>query len=176
MLYPFLIYFGLAQFSARFFGLVLAAIVVFRVSQLDRKDQIRFLLPALIAFAYTLFVALTNSEVALRFYPVMVNLLMLYVFASSHSDELTVIERIASRVNASKDEHATPYLRKLNLIWSIFFALNAIVSGYTAYYRSLEEWALYNGLISYLLVALLFGLELLFRPFYKRAVLNRPGD
>jgi len=60
------------------------------------------------------------------------------------------------------------YLRGLTAVWMTFFAANAIVSLYIAVAHSTGAWALYSGIISYLLIALVIGLEILYRPFYQR--------
>ena len=64
-------------------------------------------------------------------------------------------------------EHATGYLTRLTAIWAGFFAANGLVALWTTT-ASLEVWTLYNGLISYLLVATLMLSEWLFRRHYKR--------
>ncbi len=42
----------------------------------------------------------------------------------------------------------------------MFFVLNGAAAFYTARYTPIETWALYNGLIAYVLIAVLFAIEL----------------
>ena len=63
---------------------------------------------------------------------------------------------------------AVPYMRRLTMIWTVFFALNACIAAWLAWQGSLAEWTLYNGCISYLLIGLLVVVEYLYRPIYKR--------
>lgn len=60
------------------------------------------------------------------------------------------------------------YMRRLTLVWLAFFLLNGSIATYTAFSTTTATWALYNGFISYLLVGLLLGVELLYRPIYQR--------
>jgi len=68
------------------------------------------------------------------------------------------------------------YMRGLTGIWMAFFALNAAFSFYTAMTYSTGAWALYNGVASYLLIGLIVGLEILYRPFYQRRFGNQVSD
>ena len=60
------------------------------------------------------------------------------------------------------------YLRGLTTVWLVFFTANALVALYTATAKSTGTWALYNGAVSYALIALVVGLEVLYRPIYQR--------
>ncbi len=48
-------------------------------------------------------------------------------------------------------------------VWCLFFALNGAVSLWLALYASLEWWTFYTGGLSYLLIGILFGTELVYR-------------
>ncbi len=49
------------------------------------------------------------------------------------------------------------------MVWSLFFLLNGSVSLCTALWATAETWALYNGLVAYVLVGALIGGEWLVR-------------
>ena len=68
------------------------------------------------------------------------------------------------------------YMRGLTGVWMAFFALNAVFSFYTAMAYSTGAWSLYNGVASYLLIGLIVGLEILYRPFYQRRFGNQASD
>ena len=50
----------------------------------------------------------------------------------------------------------------------LFFCLNTAIALYTAVIADLQMWALYNGLISYLAVGTLFGVEFLIRQIIRK--------
>jgi len=64
------------------------------------------------------------------------------------------------------------YMRGLTQAWMVFFVINATLVSITAMNMSTGIWALYSGLLSYLLIALLVLAEVLYRPIYQR----RYGD
>ncbi|MCK5717639.1 MAG: hypothetical protein KAH77_09135, partial [Thiomargarita sp.] len=43
--------------------------------------------------------------------------------------------------------------------WCIFFIFNVIMATLTTFYATLEMWTLYNGLIAYILMGLIFIIE-----------------
>ena len=65
-------------------------------------------------------------------------------------------------------EAGVRYTRTVTWVWCGFFAVNAGIALWTALATSLETWALYNGLISYGLMGLLLGGELLVRGPVRR--------
>jgi len=69
-------------------------------------------------------------------------------------------------IEPSKAQRA--YMRGLTGVWFGFFAINTGIALFTATHQSTGGWALYNGVISYVLVAVIFLLEILYRPFYQR--------
>ena len=100
-------------------------------------------------------------------YPVLVSLSMMILFSISLLKPPTVIEVFARRQEGRLSSEAVSYTRKVTIVWCVFFLLNAIVSAYTAF-ASRELWLIYNGFVSYLLIASLFALEYLVRQRVKK--------
>src|SRR6185503_2867408 len=94
---------------------------------------------------------------------VLVNAAMLLLFGSSLAFPPTIVERIARFRHPHLSEQATPYLRRVTVAWCIFFVGNGAAALYTATFASFETWALYNGLIAYVLIGAMFAGELLTR-------------
>jgi uncharacterized membrane protein len=53
-------------------------------------------------------------------------------------------------------------------VWCLFFLCNGGVALYTALYSSLAFWTLYNGLIAYVLMGLVFAIEYGVRQLVRR--------
>jgi uncharacterized membrane protein len=104
-----------------------------------------------------------GSSSAMLYYPVLVNAVMLIVFASSLVSPPTVVERIARLRHKDLPNQAIPYLRRVTAAWCVFFVANGGIALYTATISSFETWALYNGFIAYLLIGAMFAGELLIR-------------
>lgn len=165
--YPFIILFGLRYLPASFFGIVLLLILGLRFGVL-LPDERPVLVPVLMIYvAYALTAALTGSETLLLFYPAVVNFTLCGVFLNSLRQGPPLLLRILEARGYPLDENAPTYLYRLTAIWAGFFVVNGAISIWTTT-LTLEVWTLYNGFLSYCLMALLFGAEYVFRGYYRR--------
>ncbi len=174
--YPVMVYFGLMYFDARSVAVLLILLVGARVVFAGRKAGQRTFRPQLIftlaaAGAIGFLVVVSNSELFLRFYPVCISGLMLALFFVSLLRPPTIIERIARFKDPNLPDAAIRYTRNVTIIWCVFFILNGGAALYTTLYTSLETWALYNGVISYVLMGLLFAGEYLVRKRFQNRAL-----
>jgi uncharacterized membrane protein len=94
---------------------------------------------------------------------VAVNLALLSSFAYSLMHPPSAIERLARLRHPDLSEQAVAYTRKVTKVWCAFFVINAGIAFITAAWASPETWALYNGVIAYILMGCLFGIEYLVR-------------
>jgi uncharacterized membrane protein len=167
--YPFIVYFGLSIFPPSFFGLVLVVVLALRFGLLLPGER-STLLPVLIFFlVYAIAAVIFDSARLLLFYPALVNFTLFLVFALSLKSGEPLLLRIVRARGVAINEHTPRYLYWLTLVWSVFFVLNGLVSIFTST-LSMRAWTLYNGLISYFIVAILFAGEMLFRRYYKKRV------
>lgn len=165
--YPALIFFGLQMLEPRYVAALLALLLVLRrrrdagrlLSGLSHADV--FVLASLFALAGV--AALTNDETLLRFYPAAMSLGMLLLFGLSLKFPPSMIERFARLREPDLPPAGVGYTRRVTQVWCGFFVVNGMLAIYTALYSSRETWALYNGLIAYLLMGALFGGEWLIR-------------
>jgi uncharacterized membrane protein len=166
-LYPILIFAGLQFFEARTVGIcVLAALLVrYRrnalrvVSGFSAAQWLAIALPVTLGIA----VVATNSEPLLLLYPASISASMLIVFGSTLLRPPTMIERFARLRRPELPADAVRYTRHVTEAWCLFFVCNGAAAAYTALFASREAWALYNGLIAYLLMGALFAGERLVR-------------
>jgi uncharacterized membrane protein len=100
-----------------------------------------------------------NVMVPLKLYPVIVNAMLLGMFAYSLVVPPSAIERIARVRETHLPPQAITYTRRVTQIWCGFFAVNGTIALYTALYASTAHWSLYNGFIAYILIGLLFAGE-----------------
>ncbi len=165
--YPFIILFGLRHLPASFFGIVLLLILGLRFGVLLPEER-PVLIPVLLIYvAYALAATVTGSEMLLLYYPAIVNFTLCGVFLNSLRQGPPLLLRIVKARGYPLDEHAPVYLYRLTAVWAGFFIVNGLISIWTTT-LTLEVWTLYNGFLSYCLVALLFGAEYLFRGYYRR--------
>jgi len=165
--YPFIVYFGIKFLPPSFFGLLLVALLAMRFGVLVPDERL-ILLPVLLVFlGYAITTAILDSVLMLLLYPVLVNFILCAVFANSLRFEEPLLLRIVRTRGIAISKHTPQYLYRLTALWAGFFALNGMISIWTST-LSMEAWALYNGMISYFIVAILIGGELLFRRHYKK--------
>lgn len=170
--YPLLIFFGLHFLEPRYLALLLAVCLLLRRHQdlqrllvgLGRVDHA--ILASLLALAAL--IAVTNSELLLRLYPALVNGGALALFARSLYTPPSMIERFARLQEPDLPPEGVAYTRTVTQVWCGLMAFNTAVSLYTAFYTSREVWALFNGLIVYVLMGSLLAGEWLVRKYVMR--------
>ena len=180
--YPLLMYVGQTRLGASWLALNFIAVSALRLAALRFGRTARLggavgapqlsVIVMAIALALALVSLWQGSSEAMLYYPVAVNLAMLCVFAASCVSPPTIVERIARAWHPDLPEQATPYLRRVTLAWCAFFVVNGAVAIYTATSASFEMWALYNGLIAYLLIGAMFLGELLLRARAMRSLVR----
>lgn len=106
---------------------------------------------------------LGHAELGMRAYPVAVSLIMLSLFAGSLLHGKPLVEQLARLREPDLPPAAVVYTRRVTQAWCVFLAVNGSIAAWTALYASLATWTLYNGVISYCLMGLMFAGEWLCR-------------
>lgn len=168
-LYPLLVYVGLNTLGLVFLAGVLWLLACLRVVLTGPDRQAKHFLLLIVISLLCLLAVVSQQLLYLQFYPVIMNLAVAGLFAYSLTQEQTVIEKMALRYRPHNADqpHVLRYLRKLTLAWAILLTGNACIALYTALFTSTQTWALYNGLISYAVMAAFVLLELVVRHFYR---------
>lgn len=170
--YPLFVFFGLQYFEVRYLGLAILAVIVLRLlvfRTMASWNQIKPLLPLTLASSVLcMFIVVFNDPILIKFNPVLISLVMLISFGLSLLRPPSMIERFARLSDPNLPSQAIPYTRNVTKIWCLFFLVNGIAAAYTAWFSSIEIWTLYNGLIAYLLMGLIFLVEFLVRIKKKR--------
>lgn len=165
--YPFIILLGLKHLPPSFFGIVLLAVLGLRFGVL-LPDERPVLIPVLLIYTgYAVAATVSGSATMLLYYPAVVNFTLCGVFLGSLRQGEPLLLRLVKARGMALDEHAPAYLYWLTAIWAGFFVVNGLVSIWTTT-LTLEVWTLYNGFVSYCLIAFLFGVEYVFRGYYRR--------
>ena len=160
LLYPLVIYLGLGRFEPRWLALFLLLIVAARAA--ISRDPV-WLAAAAGALVLVIVSSVANQILPLKLYPVLVNAMMLGVFATSLRHPPSAIERIARLREPDFPPEAVAYTRQVTQVWCVFFVVNGSIALITAIWASDRVWAAYNGLVAYLLMGLLFIGEWLVR-------------
>lgn len=141
---------------------------------LATKLAARWRLALLAGLAAFTTLALRNDGLqVLMVYPVLLSLAASAWCAWTLRFPPSAIERLARLSGMPVDAAGERYTRGVTWLWLAFFLVNAGIAAWTAWRGDTALWSLYNGLTSYLLVALLFAVEWLFRGFYRRRLASR---
>jgi uncharacterized membrane protein len=124
---------------------------------------------ALLAAAAVLAVlALIDAALAARAYPVIISLAAAGVFAVTLWRPPSLIERLALASGESWSSDLRVYCRRVTLIWALWLIGNAVIAGCLALAHDDQAWALWTGLLSYLVSGALLAGEWLVRRYARR--------
>lgn len=162
LLYPIAVYFGIQYLEPWTMAVFLSVVLLLKlISSKTNHHGNRLLI--LLGLVFCVLAIWNNNQTTLRFYPVVVSYTLFMVFFSSLFYAPPMIERLARLQHPDLPEQGIRYTRKVTQVWCLFFLINGSIALITAVWTSFEWWSLYNGFISYCLMALLMGIEYLVR-------------
>ncbi|MDY7563010.1 hypothetical protein QN382_06080 [Pseudomonas sp. 10B1] len=161
MLYPFAVYFGLGHIAPWQFALLLGCLWLLRGLTGERKPGSLWM--AGVAIGFCLLLGWADSPALLSWYPVLSSAFMLTLFGASLIYEPPIVERLARLSDPQLSDVAVRYTRTVTKVWCLFFLGNGLIASALTLWAPLSWWTLYNGLISYGLMGLLFAGEWLVR-------------
>lgn len=169
--YPFLLWFALGRWSPRVVGLLALGIAALRASSLRvalaAAAESRVALGALLALCAA--AALFDWRPLLLATPVVGSAFGSFVFGRSLAS-VPLVERFARPHHPPElMPELVGYCRAVTTVWCAFLAANAAVSLALALFAPLSAWALYTGLVGYVLMGALFAGEWLVRQGRIRA-------
>lgn len=168
--YPLLVYFGLSNFGFKKLFFVIAAIALLKLSFSKGNKKLELFQkmgPALL-LVLSLVAWVGQNEKLFLYYPLAINLGLLLLFSSSLFREKNIVELLARLKEPELPESGVRYTKKVCILWCGYFLVNSLVVFYTIHFTDLETWTLYNGFISYIVIAVIAGLEFLVRQKVKQ--------
>jgi uncharacterized membrane protein len=162
--YPLLVYAGLEWLEPRVLALGLGAVFVLRSVTRWRQPSLgelrRLAPPALLLAAVVGLTALWNDPRGLFLAPALANGALLLAFGRTLlGGGPPLVETLARLQVPDLPPDEVRYCRGVTWMWCAFFAANAGVALLLALGGDREAWALYNGVIAYALLGLLFAVE-----------------
>lgn len=161
VLYPFAVYYGIEHFAPWQFALLLGVLWLGRALTAEKRPGT--LVTAVAAIGFCLLLGWFDSPALLRWYPVLISVSMLSLFGLSLIYGPPIVERLARLREPVLPAVAIPYTRRVTQVWCWFFLANGLLAAILTLWAPLTWWTLYTGLISYLLMGLLFAGEWLVR-------------
>jgi uncharacterized membrane protein len=180
LLYPFVVFVGLRWVSARTIAVTLGMVLLGRLAIRLRRRRWSDLSPMLGSAAFLMgLVALAAFFDDGRYFtlvPVVVNVGLFLVFGRSLLRGPSMVEVLARLQYSRVPVEHLPYCYRVTVVWTAFFALNALIILWLAATASLQVWALYTGLIAYLLAGALLVSERTYRAWRFRRYGDGPAD
>ena len=178
-LYPAIIFYFLVirKTGVRVLSLfVMAFALLAFITATSRKKKakgISFIWNSLLLFGLGTLCLIVNSAFFLKFYPLLMNIMLLAAFGFTLFSPPAMIFRFAVMQDKSikgslEEKRISAYCRKVTLVWCCFFIGNGSMAAYTILSGSDVLWSVYNGGISYILIGILFAGEFLVRKIVQK--------
>jgi len=161
--YPAAVYFGRSAVPPLTFVAAALLLMTLRTVTLDVpgvKQQRRLLMVAAVALVI---LAAVDPPVAAKAYPVALSATIAAVFGMSLVQPPSLIERHARLRHPELPPEGRAYCRAVTMVWTAWLSLNALVALILAVSGSDAAWALWTGVIAYLIMGLLFAGEFVLR-------------
>ena len=162
--YPLFVFLALIVFglpiSIVSIGMMIIAIAYFGFFSTKGKRNWSAILLGVMAIA----VLITQSEIVLEFYPIVLTLVFLFVFGVPLLKGKSIIIYFAMMMDSAIETHPGRGMlerccKALNIVWIIHFIVSLTINLLIVFGSTLEIWTLYNALISYLVQGLIIALQ-----------------
>ena len=161
--YPALVYALQSTLSQGSFVAIAVAAIALRAGTLDKASAPLWRGPLLMTVPALLIVLLVAPSMAAKAYPVAVSLAAAAVFGWSLIAPPSLIEQIARLREPDLSEDGQAYCRKVTLVWTVWLVLNALIAGLLGWTGQDSAWAIWTGIVAYVVMALLFLGEIAIR-------------
>lgn len=108
-------------------------------------------------------IAFTRTLSVMYWYPVLVNVIMLAVFGGSLFASQTFVERLARLQIPDLSDEGIIYTRRVTQVWCVVFLFNIIVVTLLILSAQYYYWAIFTGVISYIIIAAVMSVEWIIR-------------
>ncbi len=164
--FPLLVFAGVSRFGVRRTALALGALLVPALVRAATKGRAHLLtalaLPLTTAALLAVSAVLDDGRFMLA-YPVLVNAALLAQFGLSLRGARPIVERFARLQVADLSDAERRYCRSVTIVWCAFFLWNGATAAALAAFAPRSWWAGYTGVVSYVLVGVVFAVEYVVR-------------
>lgn len=162
LLYPYLVFRGIQEGIVWFAPLVIASIYFY---QGFREEKIAARARKLMmALALILGIIFFQSLTA-KLLPTLIQLFLMHFFYKTLIHGPPLIERFVRLEFSELPPGVIEYCRQLTMLWTGFFAFNALICSGLALWGQSSWWAVYTGVIIFLLTGVLMIGEYIFRHY-----------
>jgi uncharacterized membrane protein len=171
LLYPAIVYVGRTIVPPPAFVTVALVIIGLRLLTLRSPLERTWRVPLVAAATTIAALAVLDTPLAVKGYPAAISLAAAAVFGATLLRPPSMIERFARLREPELPPAAHSYCRKVTIVWTIWLGANTVISAVLAILGNDAAWALWTGLIAYVIMGALFAGEIAVR----RALQGRPA-
>ena len=166
--YPVLVWRGLASGRPRTIALVLLVVLTpaawLRLRAAERSEMRGLLAVPLVTLASLAAASALDSLGFILLVPVAINACFLIAFGGTlRAGTMPMVERFARLQEPDLVPEKQAWCRLWTKLWCLFFLANGSVAALLGALAPLDWWALYNGLLAYLLIGVMFATEWILR-------------
>ncbi len=166
--YPPLVWVGLRHWSPTVAGFVLSLLMLpaalVRLLHRDRSPTAWFWVLPLLSAAVLVLAAALNSAGLMMLVPSAVSAALLVLFGVTLLNPPTLLERFAQLQHELTNAERS-WCRLWTWVWCSFFVLNATLAALLAWTDHYAWWRVYTGLVSYVLMGVMFATEYILRKY-----------
>jgi uncharacterized membrane protein len=168
LLYPGIVYLCRSVVPPLAFVAVALALIGLRLATL--RSPVGRVWRTPLATAATIIAALAalDTPLAVKAYPAAVSLAAASVFAATLLYPPSLIERLARLREPDLPPAGQSYCRKVTIVWTVWLSANTIIAAAFALAANDEAWAIWTGVIAYLVMGALFAGEMAVRRIMRR--------
>lgn len=163
--YPFAVWWALQQQALLWVSLLLIIVAIVRYLCKPNPLFAPLTIMAILCGSSSLF---SQNELWLKCYPVLMSVGTLAIFAYTLKYPPSMIERFARLHQPDLPESGVRWTRNATKVWCGFFIINACIALATVLWGTTEQWAIYNGFISYILMGCLLLGEFVLRKRHQQ--------
>ena len=167
LLYPGIVYLTRAIVPPSAFVAVALAIIGLRLVALRSPLERVWRVPLIAAAAMIGALAILDTPIAVKGYPAAISLTAAAMFGATLLYPPSMIERFARLREPDLSPAGRSYCRMVTIVWTVWLSANTIISAVLAAPGHDALWAIWTGLVSYLVMGALFVGEIALRRILK---------
>jgi uncharacterized membrane protein len=162
-LYPGIVYVSRAVVPPLAFVAVALAIIGLRLATLRSPAARAWRMSLAVAATTIAALAMLDTPLAVKAYPVAISLAAATVFGTTLFHPPSMVERFARLREPELPPAAQSYCRWVTIVWTVWLIANTIISAALAIPGNDTAWAIWTGLVAYLIMGALFAGEIAIR-------------
>lgn len=169
LLYPYLVYRGVQEGVVWFAPAAIASIYLYQAVKATKK-QVRIQKTGIVLILFL--GAVFYQDIMAKLIPIFIQLSLMLFFGKTllKNKGPSLVERFALLEFPDIPPVLSRYCRHLTIMWTGFFAFNVIACILLAFFAPVEWWAIYTGVLIFLLTAVLMVAEYIWRFFLFRRI------